>query len=252
MKEEDIEKFFTKNKLDRKTQIELEERLQTDPDFRHDFALLKKIEQGVKNQGKIQLKKHLQQLDAAHPYQYKPKNHKKYFINYLMGGLLAAAIIAFVVLWFSGEALLERNKAENTFVAYYETMPNYLQPITRNQNPEPNTIADAMNAYEQQDYKTTIKIAKQLLDKNPQSPDLRFYFALSLLADDAPQAAIKEFEKAQIQGTKFEHDAMWYAALASLKLDKKNDARTWLNQILDSSDNTYQAKAKALLKEIAK
>jgi TolA-binding protein len=101
-------------------------------------------------------------------------------------------------------------------------------------------------AYQKQDYSLAISYFSKL--KEP--PDARFYLGLSFLASDQPEPALQEFKSyLEKKGSTRKEAAHWYAALAAIKLDRKREARHFLQKVIPFHGE-FEAEAGELLKKL--
>ena len=130
---------------------------------------------------------------------------------------------------------------------YFETYPNVYQPVVRSTS---QSMTDkAFMYYENKKYKEAQQSFELLLKSNP-NPNIRFYYALSLLNDDKTEKASTEFENLLDTNFEFQPEVYWYYALAEIKLKNLDQAKT----ILETAENlnfSFKAKErKKILKDL--
>ncbi len=150
---------------------------------------------------------------------------------------------------FLGYLLLENTSSDQALVSsYYQSYPNILNPVNRSAIAAEDVLTHALHAYEERQFQEAITLFEK--HEGNMQGGYRFYYALSFLETDQPEQAIEILETVVEERVPlFYHPALWYQALAYLKINQKSKAREKLN-ILAEVENSYQQNANALLEAL--
>lgn len=100
--------------------------------------------------------------------------------------------------------------------------------------------------YDQGEYRQLIELVEPVVDEaSANDPEMRLALGLAYFYEAQYEAAIPHFEK--LEGTTQQSSARWYRILALLQLEKINDARPLLQDILDARASSRKAKAQKLM-----
>ena len=131
----------------------------------------------------------------------------------------------------------------------------YYQPdgnaLTVNDTAVPALINQAMKNFYNQHFDITITKLKPLLVINKDDPNALFYTGVAYYYQkNYPQAIIMLNRIDNLSNNAFKQDAYWYKALCFIDLQKKDEAKTLLQHIVDTQGfYTEEAKKQlALLK----
>lgn len=116
---------------------------------------------------------------------------------------------------------------QNLYEQYFEPYPNVYQPVVRGDIQKNN---NAFVYYENQNYIKAQDAFKNLLEKE-NNPNVRFYYALSFLNANQSEQALVEFKKIQHIDFEFQGEVIWYSALAEIKLEEFDKAKTLLQSL---------------------
>ncbi len=112
---------------------------------------------------------------------------------------------------------------------------------------ESSLIDRAMNAYSNKIYKKASTLFEKVLKIDTENTEATFYCAVSHISNDKPKTAIYYLDKIILsQNIQYLESAKWYKAMALLKLKKKNDAISILNEIVKAKGNYAPQAEKAL------
>ncbi|QMU30525.1 tetratricopeptide repeat protein [Adhaeribacter radiodurans] len=231
--------------LQRDIRLSLEKEL--DEEFQKDvlhLQLLSSVEQGIDQ--------NLKQRFAILEEQLAAKEEKVFSLNpepvnrtwyYWLGGIAACLLVGcFVYLFWRNQ-----HKPEQLFAKYYE--PYMIASVQRNGSTQ-NTQQQALQAYEEGNYKLATKAFESCLSLTPQDVSCQFYLGLSYLETQQLLKAEQSLKQV-IQATPNEYvsRAQWYLALLYLKSNKTKDTVSLL-QVLRQNQGFYGRKATKLLKEM--
>jgi tetratricopeptide (TPR) repeat protein len=232
-KETLIYKYF-EDSLSSKEQVLLEQFLEEDSDFKLQFDLEKNVQAAVKNSERNILKKKLQGFEEGLSVSSKSKNT-------FWKSLRIAASIALLVgaSWFLSTSDLFATP-DTLYAKNYEQYPNTVYTITRGESNDTSIERKAFEAYESGKYQIAIDYLKEL--KTETGLDyVDFYLGQSYLANGDIQEAIDTFEKIGLINSDYRAEALWYQALAHLKLEQNEKSITLLNILL--KEGTYKMNA---------
>lgn len=132
---------------------------------------------------------------------------------------------------------------EEIFADNFKPYPNVLSSNVRG---EQALTEDALYYYDLGNY---IKSIELFTAKSTLSYQDKFYLANSYLAEGEVDQAISLLQEAKTNLPDFKEQSTWFLALAYLKADDLEKAKTEL-KLLSSSEGSYQQKAETLLNTI--
>lgn len=129
-----------------------------------------------------------------------------------------------------------QEQLNSIFEIYYEKYPNIHDPMTgENQVP-----ASPYQQYEAGNYAVAISGFDSLLTNQPDQKFANFYLGLSYFETGDYQKAVSPFQNAiDSKSNLLVAPALFYSALAQLKLSKKEEAISLLNKIKKNHDYYY-------------
>ncbi len=132
---------------------------------------------------------------------------------------------------------------DKLYSQYFETYPNVVEPIIRNNDGETTIRLQAFEAYENGAYEKSAELFNGIVESSGDEP-ARFYLALSLMnLEDLSEAS--EILSQTTWSPKFSDKALWYLALCQLKLGNIPESKSTLRIIAESGG--YQSKEAAEL-----
>lgn len=221
----------------------LREEIAKDPALQ---ALLKDEEtlvEGIRQWSRNELKKKLQALDKEMEQTPKSQENTTATKSTNWKPLLAAAGISILLTLyfiFGGGAT-----SDELFQKYYEPYQAYASVISRGVETEADRLTVAMKAYENGEYTKAI----QQFETIAAGEQRDFYLAQSYLAVGEHFKALPLLEQLSETGAEPKSSINWYLALSYLKGENISYA-TEVLQRLATYDNSYQMRAKELLKEL--
>lgn len=228
-KEEYIQDYFAE-RLNEEELKKFQIALKSDPDLKKSYEEYLVLREASKLREQQELKKELIDLESDHNKQDKKLSYKI---------LLATAAAAIVTLVFFS---LNGPDSDMIFEQYYKEYPNTYKPVVRD-----NTRNDpAFIAYENKDYEKSERLLQELLVDDI-SPDLRFYLALSQMAQEKYQEAGRELD--QIIQTDFEYqaEALWYRTLIHIQAEEYLKAKNLLDLMNNLNTNFKQEERQEIL-----
>lgn len=127
---------------------------------------------------------------------------------------------------------------------------SYFKPLThpdatvRGENNSSND-AQAVQAYEKEDYFEAVKQYEKLVADNPDNVKNKLFLGISLLATNQPKKAADVLSSITTS-EEFHYDIQWYLALAYIKTKETQKAQDILKNIVHD-ENYYQHQAKDIL-----
>ena len=158
--------------------------------------------------------------------------------------LIAASILVLIA---AAAYLLWPGQEQNLYADFFEPYPNYLTTRTDNQN---TTLGAAINAYQNRDYTTALGHFQELLAEDTKRTDIRFYIGICQAELDQAEAALSSFQEVITKADNtYTGPAKWYKALAHLKVNQNDQAKSLLNELINSNGD-FSTEARDLLNEI--
>ncbi len=159
---------------------------------------------------------------------------------------------------------LDTQKKENNIVQTQSIIksiePLFAQYYKKDTSPEnyPMYLAEAFEGYKNDNYTELLKIDENNLPQTRSANEneieikfmVQYYKAIIMLQTNKIEKANILFEKLLLNKTKFDEDAKWYAALCYIKLNNKEKALVYLNNLL--STKKYANSVKNLIADIKK
>lgn len=165
--------------------------------------------------------------------------------------LVAASIALLAVCTFAIVSNLSKD-TDTLYQAYYQTYAEY--PVLRGSTDLTALEKEAFTAYNQQNYPRSIELFKQVLAAKKSETAL-FYLGQAYMEVQGYDNAISTFELYLREYQELEIPAKWYLGLSYLKVDKPEEATTYLKDVAATPDTDpeareYAAKAQELLDEL--
>lgn len=167
--------------------------------------------------------KFVKELDRA----YHRKQKRKKRIRKIIPLLAAAAMVAVVlILWSTFGGLT----GEKLYARYYE---KYQFELSRSDIKGENSYIRAVENYNEGNYEASMNIGRQILDNNPDHPEARFVYALSLQETGLIDEAIEQYrplvEKASGRNERIKALSAWYLGLCYVLEEEPVKALEYLN-----------------------
>ena len=113
-----------------------------------------------------------------------------------------------------------------------------------------DTVSLAITAYNSGQYQEAAAMLERVLKKQPANRKAAFYAGVSYLSLEQPEKAIDKLNVAiDDENCAYYESALWYKALALVKLNKKKKAGEILEKII-TLKRTYKEKAEEMLEDI--
>jgi rubrerythrin len=221
----------------------LEERFNTDADFREAANELQRLQKGLRNIQRRQWKDQMAQFEQKAPALAltKPAWWKKWWI--LLVWILLLSVLAIWLL--SKERKPQLNENQAIAQAAFEHFPYY--GATLGTSPQ-----DAIRLYEEdQDYVKAEQAMQTLFQESKDSTYL-LYAAIAAVGSNQAEKAIPVLEQLA-KSARFEtirEDVEWYLALGYLGVGEKKRAKDILRKIGSNSNSTRKKEANVLFQKI--
>jgi tetratricopeptide (TPR) repeat protein len=223
-KEVFLYKYF-EGTLTEKEKVAFDLLLEEDPEFREQLAFEEDVKRVILEKESNELKKKLQGYEKFLP---SPQTDGVSFWNPLR---IAASIAVLLTVGWYFYSLESAVKTEELYANNYEKYPNSVYSITRGDTNDTSLERKAFEAYERNETKEALSYFKELRSKN--GPDyVDFYLAQTYLANEDTQLALEAFLKIHSSKTDFNTEALWYASLCYLKLEKPEEAIPLLKDLI--------------------
>ncbi|MDN5216776.1 tetratricopeptide repeat protein [Fulvivirgaceae bacterium BMA12] len=128
----------------------------------------------------------------------------------------------------------------------FEPYPNRFRTMGDSQE---DTFARGLKAYDLQDYKEAITQFSQVTADNEKYLDARFYLGVTYLSAGAYAEAVSPLRLVIEENSLYESSAKWYLSLTLLQLDKEEEAKKILQEIVQEGDVKSQP-ARELLEDL--
>jgi tetratricopeptide (TPR) repeat protein len=135
---------------------------------------------------------------------------------------------------------------QDLYNQYFEIYPNVYQPVVRGSSEE---STKAFMYYENKDYDKAQRAFLSLLEEE-NNPNIRFYYALSLLNDNLPEKGLEELKKLQNIQFEFQAEVLWYSALTNLKIENNLEAKKLLNTLKSKFPEYMPTDVKQLIDDL--
>lgn len=235
-KEHLIEQHFSKS-LSLEAQKEFDHLMSTDSDFEKAVTFQTNLKTVIAKEEQIKLKRELQYLENS---TQKPKTK---YIKWLVAASIVL-LLAIPSFWYFGQSNLSN---EDLFATNFEPYRNVVHPIVRGENYN-DLKTKAFVAYESKNYNEALSSFDALLSKNDDAT-ISFYKANVLLQLNKNDEAISILSENKNLTKTLRSQQQWYLALAYIKTDANEKAKTILKELINSSDFKKE-QAKELLKQL--
>jgi tetratricopeptide (TPR) repeat protein len=159
---------------------------------------------------------------------------------------LVASIIVLIVL--SLWQLITLASPEKIYSKFYKPYETDLS--TRSLNTVTDKISIAFLLYQKGDYEASYEILNNYLSKNTDNQTARFFQGMNSMELGKTDRAISELKIVEKDlSTPYAMHARWYLSLAYLKINDVDEAKKYLNRIVED-DVYYAEQAKKILKKL--
>lgn len=240
LKGEELEKF--------------ESRMKNDPEFAIEVKLHREIDEFLRNRFEyIQKRKQLDQIYEEVIFKKRKSDTKAFILNKSLSlkwyYKLTASIVLLVgiaaILFFS----LRPTRNERLYSQYF--MPYEVSRTVRgNVQPSESLFDKAMDAYENNDYKTSYSLLNEVCLSDQDNTEVCFFKGISAMKIEKFDEAIASLIEANADNSSlYYEETKWYLALCYIKVYELNKARELLEKIV-ISDSYHKKDALNLLNDL--
>ncbi|MEM6684493.1 MAG: hypothetical protein AAF617_01760 [Bacteroidota bacterium] len=226
MNKEELIQDYIANRLSDAEIAQAESLLKTDAEFQELYETHLELTAAFKISNEKALKKRLQALDTIDTTKITETPQQKSKNTFTLVRRLAIAAILIVGAFIAVNQFVAQG---DIFDSYFEVCPNTYLPVTRGTTNEDATF-EAFKAYESGTYDQAALAFKQLLATD-NNPNIRFYYAMSLLNQEKLTVALNELNAISNQTFDYQSESLWYAALIHIKKDNSAAAKTQLETL---------------------
>jgi tetratricopeptide (TPR) repeat protein len=237
--EQHIQKYIA-NQLSEADKQEFENKLMSDPDFKLAYEEHQDIVMAYRLFEAETLKTKFQELEEK---EYKQENAK-----FSMSKLWYVAVASVLIIGFF-YTTKQSNSAGDLYNSNFSVYPNTYLPVTRGNND--NTSLQAFVAYENKDFEVAEKAFESILEKN-ENPNIRFYYALSLLNQDKFNLALAQLNQLDVDSSDYKPEILWYSSLIYLHQENVENAKKQLKKLNSLKTKFKSEETKQLLKDLEK
>ncbi|MEM1318664.1 MAG: tetratricopeptide repeat protein [Bacteroidota bacterium] len=234
---------YLAGKMTEAERLRFEQRLSEDKDLSQALAQREALRASIEAYGDRELKAKLKgihrNIHREEPAAAPPRRIGRWLA-------VAAAVLLLLAL---GYWLFPRSSSpEQLYAQYYA--PYDIPFTSRGDNPD-RMLQEAADYFGQEGYAIALPLFRQLLQKEPQQPSLRFAEALCLLEMGKLPEAERSFKQVvQLPNPFYLDHARWYLALIYLRQSQIYEARRELERLVRDSRADHHEEAKALSKTL--
>ena len=228
---------YLDSELSAEEKTSFEKQLAEDSEFASAFEIFKELNQHLENKfgNANELKAFKKNLKSVSKEHFKTKKPK--VVAFKPWQYAIAASVAILV------GLFVFQNINPSFEDYNNPeMATFIERGDVNEN-----LKLAQDAFNAKNYKAAIPYFEAILKVN-KSPEIQYFFAVSLLEDNQFQKAEVNLSELKSGTSIYKNKATWYLALSNLKQKKLDECKTYLKQI--PADAEDFDKAQKLLKDI--
>eukprot|EP01093_Parvamoeba_rugata_P006433 TRINITY_DN2014_c0_g3_i1.p1 TRINITY_DN2014_c0_g3~~TRINITY_DN2014_c0_g3_i1.p1 ORF type:complete len:238 (+),score=50.77 TRINITY_DN2014_c0_g3_i1:585-1298(+) len=235
MNNETLIQDYIANRLSTNQRAEVEHLLETDSEFKAEFESHKDMAVAFKISEAESLKRRFQELENTLPKEKSTFKTVKY----------AAFAIASVLVIGLCYNIFNTTTGNDLFEDYFEISPNTYQPVTRSNNSDKDNTA--FIAYENGNYELAENKFETLL-KTSENPNIRYYYASSLLNQSKYDLALEQFQILNKIDFDYTDESLWYTALIYIRTEDYDNAKAQLKR-LNSKNSVFKTKERKVLLE---
>jgi TolA-binding protein len=229
-----IERYFD-NELSPEEIAQVAKLNETEVDFQKEFELFEKANEAIKLLTLSDLKEDIKVLREKQT-ENTPRFRSLSWIKVAASILLLAVVgVGFYAQQFSNESIYDSS---------YVPADDYIT----NMDAEMSAMEKALELYNKKDFSAAIDAFAEIKNTNPENQVAKFYLGQSLLQAGQDEQAIKTLS--QVSGD-YHPEALWYVALAQLKMDNEAAALQSLERIIsENKDEAFVIKAERLKRKL--
>lgn len=229
---------YLNNEMPFDEKIIFEEKLQNDLKFRESFNLYKETTAMLENKfdsKTIDFKENLKSISRENFAKKEDKKAKVINFKPFYYAVAASVVFAFGT-WFMMQGNPEYGDFNQHENAYFTERGSIIKNLRL-----------AQNAFNEKNYKVAIENFEIVL-KDYDKPEVRFFYAISLLEENRYSEAETNFVSIQKGTSVYKDKATWYLALSKLKQNQFDECKNYIKQIPEDAED--YAKAQKLLDKL--
>ena len=227
--EERIQGYFT-GSLSEDELKGLHDSLQSDPDFKAEFDAYRDMHHAFHHRERLALKDHLIKLDGDQNQNIRPIYTSNWF-------RFAAAILLLVAL----SLPFLPTGSTSLYDANFDVYPNVEQPVVRS-----NGVSNqAFLQYENGQFQKAAQ-AFEIMLQSEDDPNIRFYYAMSLLNAGSIAQADEELTSLSAYDFDYQAEVFWYRALVQIQQENYSAAMKQLSA-MDEMGTAFKARERQKL-----
>lgn len=216
-----IAKYF-ENSLTPQEQLLFEEKLQQDAEFEAEFEFHAALKKAVTVAERQKIKAQIQKFESN-----EKDTIKVFSLRKLMPYAAVFLVVISIGLFF---ILNQKNESNQLYASYFEPYPN-IEVSNLRANTKKTLENQAFTVYDLEDYKLAQTLFTKLLENNSKDY-LHFYNGMCLMQLENFDFALEELNTIKATNSKYYEKALWFKALIFIKLNKKEDAKKLLNELV--------------------
>jgi tetratricopeptide (TPR) repeat protein len=245
---EEIEGYIY-NELSEEEMASFEAELSSNKTLSDEIELIRNIDLALKESEVIQLRNNLQSIAAK--ITSEKQTELSFISRFKARKVILSSVAASLILLLGITGLLTRHASQDKlYQKFYATYP--ISGINRSANESADqTLANGLQKYNNQDYKTSINLFREVTSRNQNNPVAHFYTAAALQETGEYQNAIDEYQMVVVnKDNLLVEQAQWYIGLCYLQTNENKKAHKQFKKIAENQ-GFYQPKAQAILRKIS-
>jgi len=245
---EEIEGYIY-NELSEEEMASFEAELSSNKTLSDEIELIRNIDLALKESEVIQLRNNLQSIAAK--IASEKQTELSFISRFKARKVILSSVAASLILLLGITGLLTRHASQDKlYQKFYATYP--ISGINRSANESADqTLANGLQKYNNQDYKTAINLFREVTSRNQNNPVAHFYTAAALQETGEYQNAIDEYQMVVVnKDNLLVEQAQWYIGLCYLQTNENKKAHKQFKKIAENQ-GFYQPKAQAILRKIS-
>ena len=241
-KHQELIEAYLSNALDQEARRAFEAKLQADPQLAEELQLHKEMAEALEDEATFSLESTLLEIreEMEEEEEAAPKTtgkvvplHKRYRL------LSIAAAVLILVGFFYVVQTGDSNR--DLYTDYFEDYPNYITARSGAVSEEEAILNSSIQQYSEEEFEAALIGFQQLLSANPEQYDILFYAGMCQIQLEQLAAAKTTFQRVIQQGdNNYVDPAQWYLALAQLRSDDIDGAKSTLTTIIKNKGPLWE------------
>ena len=239
-----IEKYLM-NEMSVREEVEFEEILKNDPELMSEFKLRKEINNAIIEEDILSLRNKINNIIVEN------KSLSLKLKTSIIYSSAAAVLVLFIVVAGINIFPIKNSSNSEIFHEYYSPYPAIMGFRSLSEKTEiENLLCEAFNSYDEENYVVASDYFEEVLILENENIMSQFYLSICEIEKDNFEKAKEHLQEILVNKDHiFVNQSIWYLAMVNLKLDKLNEAKMLLEEII--RENMKQKKdAEAILKGI--